>query len=245
MKKTLCLILFLLVVFLLVSCSQKGEIRPSKDDKQIVTKDIEDETHVKTNIVSNIKDDNFLDRLVYNENDSNKNLLLQFLHDEMLIVNYADKGDAFYYSDLVDENENMEYSKYFIVDMDGDGNEEFGYFHHSVLDIIKYNEGKEYFELWISVKSQQRPIGNGEMYAIITSQPIIYEYYLYDEKANLMESCYYRIGEKYNKEKDATYMVYEINGESVSEERWNLETEYFFKLKEEAPKAISYQELLE
>ena len=245
MKRVLSLILLLFIIFPLVSCNLNDGSKPNKNEELVVTEDNVIETQVELKDTSTTNEGRQTDRVVYNEHDLSKNLLLQFLHDEIPIVNYNNEGDVVYYSDLVDVNENLETSKFFIVDMDGNGNDEYGYFHHPMLDIIKYNEEKEYFELWISVKSQQRPIGNGKMYAITTSQPIIYEYYLYDENANLIESSYYRTGEEYDKEKEVPYKVYEINDKYVSEETWNVETEYLFNLIEEAPKPLGYQELLE
>lgn len=129
--------------------------------------------------------------------------------------------------------------------MDGDGINEFGYYRYPMLDIIKYDKEDDNFELWISVKSQQRLIGEGEMYAIITSQPIIYEYYQYDEDANLVESDYYRTGEEFDKDNETVTVIYEVNGENVSLEEWNNETEYFFARKEAAPIPLTYQELFE
>lgn len=178
----------------------------------------------------------------YTQNEE-KNLLLMFLNDKIPVKDYYEIGKEAYYSEIVNEEVAIDEANFYIVDMDGDGDDEFCYFAHSMLDIIKYNQDAECFELWLSVKSQQRPIGNGEMYAVATSQPIIYEYFIYNENAELVESIYYRTGEEYNKELENVTIIYEIDGKIVTEEEWFAKTKIFFEQKENAPGAIPYQEL--
>lgn len=235
MKKILCVSILIFVIFTFVACDGKTGV-VSTNDELIKEKSISDEEVIEIEETDSQAN-------VYNELDSSKKLLLRFLNDEVPIVNYLENGDRKYYSDISDVNISLEDSKFYIVDMDGDGTNEFGYYRYPMLDIIKYDKEDDNFELWISVKSQQRPIGEGEMYAIITSQPIIYEYYQYDKDANLVESDYYRSGEEIDKENETVTLIYEVNGENVSLEEWNNETEYFFTRKDSAPNPLTYQEL--
>ncbi len=241
MKKILYIIILIFVLISFVACKEETDA-VSTHDESLEEKSISDYNNNEIGREVEEKDSKVN---LYNELDSSKNLLLKFLHDEVPIVNYPEEGDMKYYSDISDENISLEDSKFYIVDMDGDGINEFGYYRYPMLDIIKYDQEDDTFELCISVKSQQRPIGEGEMYAIITSQPIIYEYYLYDEDANLVERDYYRTGEVIDKDNKTVIVIYEINGENVSLEEWNNETEYFFARKEAAPSPLTYQELFE
>lgn len=242
MKKILYSIILIVVLITLVACKEQTNVVSTHDesiDKKSITDD-DNNDEVGT-------DDEEADSKVniYNVHDSSKNLLLRFLHDEVPIIDYSEEGETKYYSDIADENISLEDSKFYIIDMDGDDTNEFGYYRYPVLEIIKYDKEDDKFDLWISVKSQQRPIGKGEMYAIITGQPITYEYYQYDKDAKLLESDYYRTGEVFDKDNETATVIYEINGKNVPIEEWNNETEYFYTRKEAAPNPLTYQELFE
>lgn len=244
MKKYLIILISLLMLLALMACSeQKGNLVTSGEPEQSTYEDNSENRNL--NNTEPLVNDTKLTDIIYNENDSSKNLLLRFLNDELPIVNYKGASDKLFYSDISDPNIKLEESEFFIVDMDGDGKDEYGFFIHPMLEIIKYDDEKEQFELWLSVKSQQRPIGKGEMYAIITGQPIIYEYYKYDADANLLESQYYTIGEEVNKENNTSSTIYRVNGINVTEEEWNNQTKQFFNLKELAPNPIGYEQLYE
>jgi hypothetical protein len=185
------------------------------------------------------------ERHVYNANDTDKNLLLQFLNDEVPIINYEEEGKIVYFSDLdTDGIGPLDRKRYHIVDMDGDGRQDFCFTYPASRDVIRYNEKMECFELWLSELNKQFPIGNKQMYFAMFNTITIYSYLRYDEFANLLEERVYSVREDYDKEKDEHYTVYEIDFEPVSESEWKEATAYFFELKESAPEALSYQDLL-
>ncbi len=240
MRKYLITLIIPLMLFVLMACSeQNGNPVTSDKPEQSIYNDNSENANITEPLVSGTK----LTAGVYNEEGSSKNFLLGFLNDEIPIVNYKGASKKLFYSDIADPNIRLEESKFFIVDMDGDEKDEYGFFIHPMLEIIKYNDEKERFEVWISVKSQQRPIGDGEMYAIITGQPIIYEYYKYDADANLLESQYYTIGEEVDEENNTSSTIYSVNGNNVTEEEWHNQTNKFFSLKVLAPNPIKYEQL--
>ena len=193
------------------------------------------------------------ERNEYNKNDYDKNLLLQFLHDEIPIINYQQEGRTVYFSDLRNDSPisyipedtlGSVFDYFYIVDMDGDKKPEFAFCPPGGRDLIKYNEEIGCFELWLSETYHHYPIGDGQIYVILPTQPMVYVYEKYDEYANLIDSKVFSIGEEYSKEKNESYMVYEIDSIPVSENEWYNETAYLFELIENAPKALQYQDLL-
>lgn len=240
MRKYLTTLIILLMLFALMAClEQNGNLVTADEPEQSAYNDNSENANNTEPLVSDTK----LTDGVYNEDDSSKNLLLRFLNDELPIVNYKGASNKLFYSDIADPNIRLEESKFFIVDMDGDGKDEYGFCIHPMLEIIKYDDEKEQFEVWISIKSQQRPIGDGEMYAIITGQPMIYEYYKYDTDANLLESQYYTIDEEVDEENNTSSIIYSVNGNNVTEEVWRNQTNKFFRLKDLAPNPIEYEQL--
>lgn len=190
-----------------------------------------------------IKDTEFTprDKHVYNSADADKNLLLQFLNDELPIINYIESGEkkTVYYSQL-----DGGYDYFYIVDMDGDGKKEFCIFITAENLIIKYNEQKECFEVWLRTRIQEKPIGDGKAYAIDAHTDTRYSYYEYDENGNLIVEKYYSIGRIYDEDSDEGNMQYLIGTEVVSKEEWEKETAYLFDMMESAPPALTYDDLL-
>ncbi len=185
-----------------------------------------------------------------NININDKKLFLQFLNNKIPVKDYEYSGVVMYYSDIINKygygNENPKDSNsiFFITDMTGDGKKDFAYFYNASIDIITYDEEEKIFKLWFTGKSQLRPIGNKEMYSIITSQPIVYEHFTYDEKTNLLSHKTYTSGEIYDEIEKATTIIYKIDDKVVSEEKWKEETKYFFELKSNAPMSLSYEDLI-
>jgi len=178
------------------------------------------------------------ERHEYNKHNPDKNLFLQFLHDEIPVVNMDGSEKTFYFSDLsevADEDRKI----FYIVDMDGDGKPELccKYQELAAINIMRYNEEKDCFDLWLSGLSQQFPLGNGEMYIIGNSWT---SYHLYDENANLIEEIVY----SFNRGPDVKFWI-DKNGfqKEVAEDDWNSESAWLFELIENAPKPISYKEL--
>lgn len=181
------------------------------------------------------------DKHIYNSTDADKNLLLQFLNDEIPIINYIESGEkkTVYYSEL-----DSGYDYFYIVDMDGDGKKEFCIFITAETLIIKYNEQKESFEVWLRTRIQEKPIGNGKTYAIDSHTDTGYSYYEYDENGELIEEKYYSIGRIYDENNDEGTMQYLIGTKVVSKEEWEEETAYLFDMMEAAPSALTYDDLL-
>lgn len=242
MKKTVYIILTFLLITLLVGCNNGSDLSGTSAD--LVQEENVNYNNTTNEVAVSVENEESQKNVTI-ESDSSKCLLLSFINNEIPLVDYPKIGDVKYYNDISDSNISLDESTFYVLDVDGDGVDEYGYYYYPMLNIIKYNKVNDDFELWLSVDSKQRPIGNGELISIITSQPIIYEYYKYDEGANMVESIYYRTGEEVDEETGEVKVIYEINGESVSEEVWISETEYFFLRKDKAPNPLTYQELFE
>ena len=100
----------------------------------------------------------------YNKYNPDKNLFLQFLNDEIPLVGHDELEGTIYFSDFNMYELNDDEERFYIVDMNGDGNPEFGYIHVGMLYMLRYNEEKDCFELWLAETQRQRPLGNGKMY---------------------------------------------------------------------------------
>jgi len=177
----------------------------------------------------------------YNSNDPNKNLFLQFLHDEIPVTNYGEDNKALFFSDIDSAKIEKEDKRFFIVDMDGDGKPELCYLYPAMLDIVRYNEETECFELWLSEGQHQRPLGEGQMWEHTSlMSAFVDSYFLYDEHANLLKSISYGMGAK---DLDTNY--YQIDGVDVTEGEWRTASAWLLKLIENAPEPLSLNELYE
>lgn len=211
MKKPVYL---LLVLFLLLSVPQ------NEDNTNIV--------NVFRNI--NISLPQIPKRHIYNANSYEKNLLLQFLHDEIPLEDST--GKLVYFS---------EYSEhgglyYYIVDVDGDGQLDYSYWETGGNTFIRYMKEKGRFEVWLCTRTDCYPIGNGVMIDVVANTSSWYTYMVYDSEANLV--------------KETTYMegwdgCKKIDGVEVTEEEWDRQTEFLFEAYENRPQPLSYEELYE
>ncbi|MEH2957284.1 hypothetical protein [Candidatus Merdisoma sp. JLR.KK006] len=201
-----------------------------------------------------IDDTQVKERHIYNENNPDKNLFLQFLHDEIPITHYPYEWiegttiyKTLYFSEIIDEF--GFYPELYMVDMDGDGIQEYCFRIVALLNTIKYNEELGCFEIWLQEREQQKPIGNGQMYSKDFHTDTRYGYYLYDKNANLIEYKLYTVTPMSdgNGGECVKYSIWdEEKGvfDVVTEEVWNKETKFLFELIDHASKPMSYEELL-
>lgn len=189
---------------------------------------------IKLNIIPQDTEFEPRERHTYNASDPDKNLFLQFINDEIPLINYEGKG-VVYYSEL-----NAYEDIYCIVDMDGDGKNEFCFNTVVTNNVIKYNEEKQCFEIWTQTGFHVRPIGNGKMYELPQHIDFIYTEYYYDRKGKLLKGRSYAMW-RYNEDK----IKYEIAGREVSKEEWEKATAEYFEAIENAPPTLTYEQLLE
>ena len=182
------------------------------------------------------------ERHEYNKLNPDKNLLLQYLYDEIPLY-FANSSKTYYFSELseiIDEDE----KNFYVIDMDMDGKPEFGIISPELgaIILIRYNEQKDCFESWLEERRQQLPLGNGRMYEISSSASYqVYSYLVYDENANLIKRI------DYSKLFEGPDVAYEIDTDDerkkVTEKEWHAESAWLFRLIENAPKPLSYTEL--
>lgn len=257
MKKQILIVILLIFILKVTGCGS------DKNNSMTLGK-INEGSCNKINILLEIYENNKMEevhakeRHIYNASNPDKNLFLQFLHDEIPVINYPygqREGKAIYktlyFSEIKDEfGFSPEFSEFYMVDMDGDGIQEYCFKIPALLNTIKYNEELQCFEVWLQERNQQKPIGNGQMYSKDFHTDTRYGYYLYDKDANLIEYKLYTITPM-SDGNGGECVEYSIWDEEkgvfnvVTEEVWNDETEFLFKLIDEAPKPMSYEELLE
>ncbi len=199
------------------------------------------------------------ERHIYNKNDEQKNRFLQFLNDEIPIVDYDVDNyppETVYASEIfLDVRErNCMPNMYYVLDMDGDGEDEFCFYSWLVLNIIKYDHEREVFTLWKYVDWRNKPLRTGEMYAVYNAEHVpatkswVYETYDKDG-SSLITNLYsmtweedgeiqYIIRENMGKDNDSGHQI-------VSEEEWLERRAYLIDLIEDAPEWITYEDLLE
>lgn len=178
----------------------------------------------------NISLPNIPKRHIYNENSYEKNLLLQFLHDEIPLEDST--GKLVYFSEFSEKGGLY----YYIVDMDGDGQPEYSYWETGGNTFIRYMKDKGCFEVWLCARTDCYPIGNGVMIDLVANTSSWYTYMVYDSEANLIKETTYMYGWDGCKK---------IDGAEVTEEEWNKETEYLFEAYRNRPQPFSYEELYE
>ena len=199
------------------------------------------------------------ERHIYNKNDEQKNRFLQFLNDEIPIVDYDVDNyplETVYASEIYmgDSEGNLMPDMYYVLDMDRDGEDEFCFYSLMVLNIIKYDHDREVFTLWKDVDWKYKPLREGEMYAAYNGEHVPptreWIYKSYDRDGNTLELNMYSI--ILTGEDTREYEIWENTGnnmdaliEVVSEEEWLERRAYLIDLIEDAPEWITYEDLLE
>ena len=180
----------------------------------------------------------------YNAEDSDKNLFLQFLHDEIPIVDYMYEGNIAYYSDIRSIGD-TDFKQFYIVDMTGNGKMDFCFFDTGVREIIVYDEQREVFTVWLTMRSQQYPLGNGKTFSIDEHMELKYGYQVYDEHVGLIAEHLYmqEIGVEPTNYRHWIFSQEADNFEPVSENEWNEAIAFLFELIENKPEPLSFSEL--
>lgn len=199
------------------------------------------------------------ERHIYNKNDEQKNRFLQFLNDEIPLVDYDVDNyppETVYASEIfLDVHErNCMPNMYYVLDMDGDGEDEFCFYSWLILNIIKYDHKREVFTLWKYDDWRYKPLREGEMYAAYNGEHVPptreWIYKSYDREGNTLELNIYSM--ILTGEDTREYEIWENTGnnmdaliEVVSEEEWLERRAYLIDLIEDAPEWITYEDLLE
>lgn len=212
MKKILYLLLILFLILLV--------IEPQNDNKTNIVLDAFQTIEIVLPQISK--------KHVYNKNSDEKNLLLQFLHDEIPLE--ISEGEYVYFSEY-SENGGL---YYYIVDVDGDGQSEYSYWEPGGHTFIRYMKEKGCFEIWLCTRTDCYPIGNGVMIDFVANTSSWYTYMIYDSEANLVKETIYMDGG------DGCKKIDDIE---VTEEEWNERTELLFEQYKNRPRPFSYEEL--
>lgn len=177
-------------------------------------------------------------RSIYNKNDIDVNRFLQYLNDEIPL--YLKNDSYIYCSERVEDNvEDM----YYIVDIDGDGENEFIYYYYPNADIIKYDSSNDSFVLWLETYYRDKPLTTLQMYSFSSGQFLMYEHYVFNEFSDVILTEGYVLGEVPDTDGNPKIHYY-INGEEVTEIKWSTKSKSFFELKENAPKELKYADML-
>ena len=236
MQKKLFLILLALLLLPLSACKNTDDISNYTDETTV---------HAEYSFEEM---DSFLDipkeRHTYNAEDSDKNLFLQFLHDEIPIVDYMYEGNIAYYSDIRSIGD-TDFKQFYIVDMTGNGKMDFCFFDTGVREIIVYDEQREVFTVWLTMRSQQYPLGNGKTFSIDEHMELKYGYQVYDEHVGLIAEHLYmqEIGVEPTNYRHWIFSQEADNFEPVSENEWNEAIAFLFELIENKPEPLSFSEL--
>ena len=250
MKRQRLIILLLVIVLSLIGCSHE-EVKIVSGGAALFDKvEIQNLEEAKPEA---------RERHIYNKNDEQKNRFLQFLNDEIPIVDYDVDNyppETVYASEIfLDVRErNCMPNMYYVLDMDGDGEDEFCFYSWLVLNIIKYDHEREVFTLWKYVDWRNKPLRTGEMYAVYNAEHVpatkSWVYKSYDRDGNTLELNIYSM--ILTGEDTREYEIWENTGnnmdaliEVVSEEEWLERRAYLIDLIEDAPEWITYEDLLE
>ncbi|MCH5280643.1 MAG: hypothetical protein J1E61_04175 [Lachnospiraceae bacterium] len=87
------------------------------------------------------------ERHIYNVSDPDKNLFLQFINDEIPLLDFSGKGIV-YFSEVEAERDT-----FYIIDVDEDGKNEFGFRTTERNILIKYDEADHCFKVWLQTES--------------------------------------------------------------------------------------------
>lgn len=197
----------------------------------------------------------FQPRNVYNPYDSDKNLFLQFLNNEIpLIDNREGTMRVLFFEDLLEETTSQtEASGYYIVDITGDGAKDFCVVIQPLIFIFTYDENTGFFRLWMVERSQQCPLENRQMYSCDVHTQIIWSHHFLDETGEVIyEISYVSEPYVYMESVDSWRVNYsitteregEVTTEQVSEQVWRENVQKLWNLIEQAPPLLQYEDLL-
>lgn len=182
------------------------------------------------------------ERTLHNADDMEKDRFLAFLNDEIPVANYpsGEQGVVLYYGDFRDkawENPQDE-PCYGIMDVTGDGENEYVFYNGDTAVCMAYDEETEQFDcLFLWDTRQTFWLGQGRVLCFSPGETNVYTYLVYDE-GTLTESKKFAI----TLAEDA---VIRIDDEDVTEERWKEEFDWIMDLYHTRPAMLTLEELLQ
>lgn len=182
------------------------------------------------------------ERTTHNENDIEKDRLLAFLNNEVPVVEYplGEPGVSLYYGDICDEvsEEKQDEPCYGIMDVTGNGENEYIFYNGNTAVCMTYDEEKEQFGcLLFSDTVDTFFLGKGQVMSYHPGETNIYTYSVYDERGGLTESRQFAITL-------TETPVITIDGEPVTEDTWKEEFDWIMDLYHTRPEIITFEELL-
>lgn len=159
-------------------------------------------------------------RVLDAEYDADKNLLLQFVNNEIpLIENREKKIHILYLEELLKEyTSRTEASGYYILDITGDGKKDFCVVIQPLIFIFTYDENTKFFQLWAVERSQQIPLENRQMFSCDVHTQTIWTHYFMDQNGEMIYSVSYQAEPYDYMESEGSWQVnYSITTEKQGE----------------------------
>lgn len=199
---------------------------------------IQKETERKTAIKPVVQPN---ERTLHNADDVEKDRFLAFLNDEIPIADYpfSEEESVLYYGDFKDrEWENPQDEPcYGILDVTGDGENEYVFYNGNTAVCMAYDEKEERFDcLFLWNTRQTYWLGEGQVLCFLPGETNVYTYLVYDEGV-LTETKKFSIAL-------SEEPVIRIDDKNVTEERWKEEFDWIMDLYHTRPAMMTMEELL-
>lgn len=180
------------------------------------------------------------ERTLHNADDAEKDRFLAFFNDEIPVADYpfSEQGVVLYYGDFKDKEWVISQEEPFcgIMDVTGDGENEYVFYNGDTAVCMAYDEQKEQFNcLFLWNTRQTFWLGQGQVLCFLPGETNIYTYLVYDEGV-LTETKKFSV----TLAEDA---VIRIDDEEVTEEQWKEEFDWIMDLYHTRPAMMTMEEL--
>lgn len=191
---------------------------------------------------------------IYNKYDADKNLLLQFVNNEIPLIESREKKiHILCLEELLKEyTSRTEASGYYILDITGDGKKDFCVVIQPLIFIFTYDENTKFFQLWAVERSQQIPLENRQMFSCDVHTQTIWTHYFMNQNGEMIYSVSYQAEPYDYMESEGSWQVNysittgkqgEVTTEQVSQQAWTESVQELLHLAEQAPPLLQYDDL--
>lgn len=181
------------------------------------------------------------ERTTHHETDVEKDRLLAFLHNELSLRGYpyAEPGTSLYYGDIeeVPAEEKKGIPCYQIMDVTGNGTNEYVFYLEDTAVCMAYNEADEQFScLWTSDTNDAFFLGDGQILIFAPGKPNCYTYLVINEDGDVTERREFSIT------LDDKPLIL-IDGKEVTEDTWKEEFDWIMDLYHTRVKPMTLENL--
>lgn len=181
------------------------------------------------------------ERTTHHETDVEKDRLLAFLNNEILLRGYpyAEPGTSLYYGDITKEaaEEKIQEPRYLLMDVTGNGKNESVFYLEDMAVCMVYDEADEQFScLWSSDTQNAFFLGDGQILTFVPGETNCYTYLVMNGDGEITKRREFSIT------LDDTPLIL-IDGKKVTEDTWKEEFDWIMDLYHTREKPMTLEDL--